>query len=174
MDNNWNQNHFKDEDLKKIVTHIHLCAYINSNNAGDEEYPPTNHWVVFCETSSTHSVRINMGPGYGSDGLRGKITISSKTYIYTNNAHHRLSLPVNGRTKIQDIIRVINKNGLQRYQFNPKCEGCRFWTYTLISYLEQEGIIESGGANQAWNAVCYYYFDPSGYEKREVAEGTFR
>ncbi|KAG6015663.1 hypothetical protein E4U43_004972 [Claviceps pusilla] len=109
MDSNWKKDHLKDEDLKKTVTQMHLCAYINPNNEGDEEYPPTNHWVVFLETSSTHSVRIDMGPGYGSDGLRGRITISSKSYTYTDKAIHKLSFPPNDKTKVQDIVRVINK-----------------------------------------------------------------
>ncbi|PYH98721.1 hypothetical protein BO71DRAFT_395094 [Aspergillus ellipticus CBS 707.79] len=31
-----------------------------------------------------------MAPGYGSDGLRGKIDISSKVYTFTNKLHQNL------------------------------------------------------------------------------------
>lgn len=75
---------------------------------------------------------------------------------------------------IEDIIRLINDNGLQKYTFTPEWEGCRFWIYTLISYLEEQGIIQPGSADTAWNAVSYYYINPEGYEVRDVRQGTFR
>ncbi|RTE68365.1 hypothetical protein BHE90_017257 [Fusarium euwallaceae] len=174
MDRNWDQDNFNEGDLGRTVKQIHICAYVNENNEGDGEDPPTNHWATFLEISPTHSVRMDMAPGYGSDGLRGKIEISSKRYRFTNKAIHGLSFNVIGKPKVGDIINLINSNGLQKYTFTPEWEGCRFWVYTLILHLEQQGIVEPESASRAWGAVSYYYINPSGYDVREVRQGTFR
>ncbi|KAF4495256.1 hypothetical protein FAGAP_8613 [Fusarium agapanthi] len=174
MDRNWDPDNLEDADLARTVKQIHICAYINENNEGDGEEPPTNHWATFLEISSSHSVRLDMAPGYGSDGLRGKIEISSKRYRLTNKAIHQLSFPIHGKPKVRDIIALINNHGLQKYQFTPEWEGCRYWIYSMISALEQQGIVESGSASQTWEAVSYYYVNPTGYQSREVRAGTFR
>ncbi|GAB1318413.1 hypothetical protein MFIFM68171_08623 [Madurella fahalii] len=86
FDGNWESDNLDVNDLGKRVVALHLVAYINENNEGDEEgLPPTNHWCCFLEVPEHKSVRLDMVPGYGSDGLRGKIEISSKVYAQTHN-----------------------------------------------------------------------------------------
>lgn len=46
MNSNYDTDHFKSTDLASLVKNIHIYAYINSENAGDEEtktaiLPPT-------------------------------------------------------------------------------------------------------------------------------------
>ncbi|KID96047.1 hypothetical protein MAJ_07958, partial [Metarhizium majus ARSEF 297] len=174
MDRNWDKDKFKSEDLDRTVKHIHICAYINEHNEGDQGDPPTNHWATFLEISKTHSVRMDMAPGYGSDGQRGKIEISSKRYRYTDKAIHMLSFDPIGGTTVKNIVDLIQSNGRQKYNFTPEWEGCRYWVYTIISDLEEAGILEPGSGMTAWSAVSYYFANPSGYEPREVRQGTFR
>jgi len=40
MNNNWDTDHFGLEDLTLPVTAIHICGYINEDNAGDEDGNP--------------------------------------------------------------------------------------------------------------------------------------
>lgn len=174
MDRNWDQTKFETGDLHNTVEQIHICAYINENNEGDQENPPTNHWATFLEVSKTHSVRIDMAPGYGSNGLRGKIDISSKRYMYTNQAIHMLSFNVRGGTTVKTIVDLIQLNGRQKYNFTPEWEGCRYWIFVLISDLEVAGIVETGSGATARSALSYYFANPSGQEPREVREGKFR
>ncbi|KAG6285170.1 hypothetical protein E4U46_006129 [Claviceps purpurea] len=176
MDHNWNQDDFKPEDLKETVESIHVCAHRNDENQGVGVLPPVNHWVVFLEISPTHSVCMDMALDYDAedDDCRGRIDISTRKYRFTRKSIHRLFFPTKGRPKVEHIINLINNNGLHRYTFATENEGCRFWVYTLISYLETEGVVESGSAGQTWADASYYYIDPSGRETRDVSKGKFR
>jgi hypothetical protein len=120
MDRDWDIDSFQSSDYTKRPISIHICAYRNASNAGDEEgNPPTNHWAAFLELEGGRSVRIDMSPGYGSDGRRGKIVLSSRNYAYTQNAIKALSFPIIGSTTVQTFINLINNNGRERYNFTP-------------------------------------------------------
>lgn len=112
MDRDWDINAFEPSDYTERPISIHLCAYRNASNVGDEEgNPPTNHWAAFLELEDGRSVRIDPSPGYGSDGQRGKIILSSRDYPYTQNAIKSLSFPIIGSTTVQTFINLINIMG---------------------------------------------------------------
>jgi hypothetical protein len=73
-------------DLEKFVEYVHLCAYPNEYNEGDDDgRPPTsNHWTIFLELNFARSLQIDIIPGDGDDGLRGFILFESKDYPVTN------------------------------------------------------------------------------------------
>lgn len=175
MDNNWDTDKLEAADLAKAVTTIHLVAYTNENNEGDEDgNPPTNHWCTFLETPDHKSVRLDMAPGYGSDGLRGKIEISSKKYNCTSNNITNVTIRTSLGLTVQKIVDLVSQKGHQKYQFTPEWEGCRYWNYILISDLENAGYIVQGHAKEAFEAMSYYWIHPSGKEAREIKKGTFR
>ncbi|KAJ4268899.1 hypothetical protein NW762_002970 [Fusarium torreyae] len=173
MDRYWDQDNFKSQDLKQAVQQVHICAYANKNNQSNGRAPPINEWAVFFETSATHSVRVKIVPGHGTKGLKGKIKISSEEFRYSPKIINGLSFAVSRAVKVEDIVRLMVNNGFQKYHFTPEGDGARYWIFALISLLEQKGILEPGSSPQAWNSVSYYYIDPSGYEAREVGQGTF-
>lgn len=175
MDRNWDQDHFNTRDLDKIVVRIHVCAYVNESNAGDEEgNQPTNHWAIFLELADQNSVRLDMAPGYGSDGLRGKIEVASKRYQMTMNAIYSLSFDVAPGVTVRTITDLISSHKRQKYTFTKEWEGCRFWIYTVMYDLEAAGIVAAGSAALVWQAVSCYWRYPGGCEQREVRQGTFR
>lgn len=172
---NYDLDNFYSEQLSSQVAAIHICGFRNVDNKGDEDgNSPTNHWAAFLELLDEHSVRLDMAPGYGSDGQRGKIELASKTYAYTQNAIKTVSYAMKKYVTVQNIKDVIDAKGRDKYTFTEELEGCRYWIYTLILDLEAEGIIEAGSAVVAWNAVSSYWRHPSGSEQREVKQGTFR
>ncbi|KAI1113632.1 hypothetical protein F5Y14DRAFT_206515 [Nemania sp. NC0429] len=181
MDQNWDTDKLNRSDLPSKVVSIHLVAYPNSNNEGDEKLllPPTNHWCLFLElidssSGDSSSVRFDMAPGYGSDGLRGKIEVSSKEYNCTSNRIHRITFQVIAPVSVAMIVELVQKNGRQKYQFSPEWEGCRFWNYTFLQDLEKAGIILEGSSEKAEEALSSYFRTPSGVEKREMRIGEFR
>jgi len=172
---NYDLDKFQSEQLSSQVTAVHICGYRNKDNEGDEDgNPPTNHWAAFLELLNKSSVRLDMAPGYGSDGRRGKIELATKTYTYTHNAIKTVSYAMKKYTTLQDIKDVIDAKGRDKYTFTEELEGCRYWMYTFILDLEAEGILEAGSAVVASNAVSSYWRHPSGSEQREVKQGTFR
>ena len=174
MNNNYDTDNFNTAELHSQIVDVHICGYLNEQNEGDEDgNPPTNHWAVFLQLSAGGSVRLDMAPGYGSDGLRGKIEIASKTYTYTNNAIKTLSFPVRVYTTVENITDLLSLNGRDKYMFTEEEEGCRFWVDTFISDLEGAGIIGTGSRQIALGGLSYYWRNPSGYESREVKQGTF-
>ncbi|KAI0868959.1 hypothetical protein GGS24DRAFT_480429 [Hypoxylon argillaceum] len=164
MDENWNQDGLNTEDLAATVGTIHLVAFPNPINAcRDGGIASTNHWCLFLGFLRVdRSVRIDIVPGNGSDGLLGSIAISSKDYAYTDNRAHKLSYQVNQQHLIVgDVIELLRRNGRQRYRFTPEREGCRYWTYVVIRDLERAEILSPGAAHQAWEAMSRYYHAPS-------------
>jgi hypothetical protein len=175
MDQNWDKDNFDNGDLSKPVIAIHACGYVNENNLGDEDgNPPTNHWAMFLELPGLQSVGLDMIPGYGSDGLRGKLEIASKKYQLTENAIRTISFPVAQGITVQRIVDVIATNKRQKYNFTEEMEGCRFWVYTIISDFEGAGIVDHGSGASALDAVSQYWRNPEGHEAREVKQGHFR
>lgn len=174
MNSNYDCDYLDSTDLQSRVKKIHICAYINPENAGDQDgNPPTNHWAAFLEVSRGGSVRLDMAPGYGSDGQRGKIEISSKPYVSTQNAIKTLTFHLKAPATVQTIVDTINSKGRDRYKFTEEWEGCRFWMYTFISDLEASGLVSSGSGKATWDAVSLYWRSPNGHEPREVKQGTF-
>lgn len=76
---------FNEDDLNRTALYFILSAYTNKDNAGDEfGRPPTNHWTIYLQTDETASVKLDITPGDGPDGLCGSIFVESKTYVVTN------------------------------------------------------------------------------------------
>src|SRR5271156_2697583 len=174
MNNNWDTDKFDPAHLAHQVIVIHLCGYINQKNEGDEEgNPPTNHWAAFLERSDAGSVGLDMMPGYGSDGLRRRIEISSNDCVTTSSAIKILSIPVNIHATVQTITDMINDKGRDRYTFTEEEEGCRYWIWNIVSDLEAAKIISTGSAETVWEAVSCYWRHPSGSEPRAVKQGKF-
>ena len=174
MNKNWDSEKFILAKSSEQIFAIHLSGYMNGKNEGDEEgRSPTNHWAAFLEHSKKHSVRLDMMPGYGSDGLKGMLEISSKPYVSTRNAIKIISFPTIGKPTVQNVIDVISRNGRDRYKFTEDYEGCRYWMYIFISDLEDAGIIDDGCGGTAWEALSKYWRSPSGSESRIIEKGVF-
>ncbi|EER39135.1 conserved hypothetical protein [Histoplasma capsulatum H143] len=98
--------------LEKKVSFIHICAYQNEGNKGDEDgRPPTNHWAAFLQANGRGSVRLDMIPGDGADGLTGMLVIESKTYGFTYNATQRVSFATLGQLTVQTITDLVSQLG---------------------------------------------------------------
>jgi len=117
---------FKSRDANSPVTSVSFCAYANEGNEGDEHgRPATNRWAVFLEISETKSVKLDMIPGDGSDGLTGMLVIESKSYLYTNKAIFTPSFPTRGEPTVDNLVSSLLENGMDRYKFTEAQEGCR-------------------------------------------------
>lgn len=86
LNSNWDTDYFEDAEthLGEVVDKVFICAHKNENNDGDDGQPPTNHWSTFLRINDEKSVELDMAPGYGTDGTRGKIVIAKK-----NNREHK-------------------------------------------------------------------------------------
>ncbi|KAK3936361.1 hypothetical protein QBC46DRAFT_218212, partial [Diplogelasinospora grovesii] len=128
---NWDAENLRTTHLESDVQQIHLCALRNELNGGDGGgEPPANHWVLCLQVYfPSSSVTVDMVPGYGSDGLRGKIELTSlDNEPYTGETLRMLSFVPD--VKIRDA-----------FDFSPEWEGCRFWMSTLINDLAEHGYI---------------------------------
>lgn len=175
LDSNWDCDKLEQGALAGSVRLIHLVAYRNESNKGDGEgMPATNHWCTFLELSDRTSVRLDMMPGYGNDGLQGKIEISSKKYSCTNSSIKVLTFTTTRGVTVQKIVDLISLKGRQKYQFTPEWEGCRYWNLILVQDLEAAGYIDGGSAEAAMPALSSYWVFPRGQEMRAIRKGTFR
>jgi hypothetical protein len=175
----WNSEHFGLSRFKSVhqssaVKSVILCAYTNIANIGDENgRPPTNHWAMFLKLSNTHSVKLDMIPGDGSDGLTGMLIIESKEYVHTNKAIHMIQFTTQGDPIVDRLVKRLIEKGRDRYKFTDDQEGCRYWNYMAIHEWETAGLLAHGTASSASASLSYYYAYPTGKDSNAMEEGTF-
>ncbi|KAK7955654.1 uncharacterized protein PG986_004876 [Apiospora aurea] len=90
LDGNWDLEASGDA-LRGVVEEVHICALRNEFNEGEDDQPPTNHWVVCLQTSPKSSIMLDMAPGYGEDGLRGKILVTALDRAFTDETLRHFS-----------------------------------------------------------------------------------
>jgi hypothetical protein len=165
---------FKESDLEQVVERIHLCGYMNEDNVGDDDgRPPTNHWAIFLQVDPKKSVKLDMIPGDGDDGLLGYIVLESKGYNMTNKGIRSLTFIPTCEFPVSDVLNLIMKNGRDKYIFTEEEEGCRFWICTLVRDLEEAGKLLKDSAATALSTLGSYWVFPSGSVPRKMEAGTF-
>ncbi|KAM0333377.1 hypothetical protein ACHAQA_002038 [Verticillium albo-atrum] len=176
FNNNWDPDGLELEHVGTAVQQIHLCALRNNLNEGDEAgEPPTNHWTLCLQLSPGSSVMLDMAPGYGSDGLRGKIEISSLgEHPYTDETLRLFSFDPARNIKVADVVRLIDDRGRDAFNFSPEWEGCRHWLSIIVADLEDVGYVPKGSSATATTALLQYWRNPEGSEPRVMRDGMFR
>ncbi|KAI1262612.1 hypothetical protein F5Y18DRAFT_438733 [Xylariaceae sp. FL1019] len=175
LDRNWDLDNFGPVSLQQNIQQIHLCALRNELNEGDEAgEAPTNHWVLSLEISSASSIMIDMVPGYGDDGLRGKIEVASLDERYTSETLQVFSFPITHATTVRSFMELVQSKGRQLFTFSPEWEGCRHWLSVVMADLDDAGWVSKGSAAIAREALLQYWINPSGSEPRIMREGVFR
>ncbi|KAI1121825.1 hypothetical protein F5Y10DRAFT_288017 [Nemania abortiva] len=174
MDDNWSTESLSGSDLSRAIIAIHLVAYPGRDVEDyDEPVRQTNHWCLFLEFENDTSVRLDICPGYGSDGLRGKVRLMSKPHTCTSNDIHKITFNVNSTASLKDLVSIAQAKGRQKYEFARGWEGCRHWNYVFIQDLERHNILPRGAASQAWDAMSCFYHSVRGVEIRSMKVGTF-
>jgi hypothetical protein len=177
MDNTWEHfgtSQFKDQDKACSVLTVHICGYKNTENKGDEDgRPPTNHFCAFLQTTARDSVKVDMIPGDGEDGLTGTILLESKSYTTTNQAIKTVSFPATSGPTVGGILDLIIKGRRDKYKFTEDEEGCRYWIYVFVTDLEAAGFIGKGSGATAHAALSQYWAYPSGSTPNAMRVGTF-
>lgn len=121
---NWDLDNFDTSSLPATVSTIHLCALRNDLNEGDEAGElPTNHWTMCLQLSPQSSVMLDMAPGYGSDGLRGKVETSSIGEPYTEETLRTFSFKPTKEITVGDVIRLVAERGRDAFSFSPSGRG---------------------------------------------------
>lgn len=124
-----------------------------------------------------------MAPGYGDDGLRGKIQVKSLDSPYTHETLRKLTFKPSEGLTIGQLLTHISSKGRQKFSFHPSWEGCRHWLAVVLMDWEELGAIEAGSAAMAKEALGRYWVNPEGSMPlpaevesypRELREGTFK
>ncbi|KAI1753962.1 hypothetical protein F4782DRAFT_528892 [Xylaria castorea] len=174
MDENWHQGGLDLRDLSREIITIYLVAYPSASREDDDEpFELSNHWCLFLEFENHQSVRLEVVPGYGSDGLRGKVRLTSKSHACTTNDICQMSFEVNCRVTLDDVVAIVQREGRQKYEFAPGWEGCRFWNSIFMQDLENYRIVPAGAANQAFGAMGWFYHSVRGGERKDIKLGLF-
>ena len=91
-------------DAEEAVANVYLCGYgIPYDNAPT----PNNHWSIFLETTPRKSVKVDIIPGGGPDGLVASILLESKKYDVTDRAVKSLAFSPKYPFPVKDIINLI-------------------------------------------------------------------
>ncbi|KAI0402293.1 hypothetical protein F4802DRAFT_576622 [Xylaria palmicola] len=174
MDDNWDIKSLTGADLSRAITAIHLIAYPSPSRKDDDEpFPQTNHWCFFLDFGDNTSVRLEVTPGRGGEGLRCQVRLTSKTHACTTNNLRKITYDMNPTVTLNTLVLVAQTNGRQKYEFARGWEGCRYWNYVFIQDLETCKILPQGAANQASEAMSWFYHTVHGAEKRPLKTGTF-
>ncbi|KAK0666728.1 hypothetical protein QBC41DRAFT_375134 [Cercophora samala] len=166
LGDNWDLSNLSLSSLTAPVTAIHLCCLRNDLNEGDENgEPPTNHWVLSLQTSHSpdSSIMLDMAPGYGTDGLRGKIEVTSlPEAAYTDETLHAFFYKPEIDVRVEDIARLINDKGRDAFNFSPEWEGSVSYQSPNTTHINMDeyipivpAIIVAPAVGVALWAICY-------------------
>ena len=117
---------------------------------------------------------LDMAPGYGTDGLRGNIELTSLDESYTNETLHAFTYEPTRSMTVVNLVELINEKDRDAFNFSPEWEGCRFWLFVVMRDLGDADWVERETANTAYEALPKYWRNPEGQEPRIMREGTFR
>lgn len=173
FDQNWHIAKLNPNDRTRSLQVIHLCAYLNEGNMGDDEGgTPTNHWVMLLEVEGRGTVVLDVLPGNGPDGQTGIISLESSDSAFTEPWIKTHSIPPRSGTTVETVIRLIQNKGRQRYTF-VRFEGCRYWHSTFAGDLAEEEIVTAEWVVGVRESLGYYWQDPEGKNERAIEVGTF-
>lgn len=177
--NNWDLDKFATDDLDATVQMIHLCALRNDLNEGDEAgEPPTSHWTMCLQHSPASCVMLDMAPGYGSDGRRGKVEttyVPQRRAVHRRDAaavlvqalspRHRRARPPHHQREGEGPVHLLPRMG--RVPGSGCLSSCGTWKRT--------GWSRQGRPPPPWKrCTAHYWINPEGSEPRVMREGTFR
>ncbi|KAG8894657.1 hypothetical protein FRC00_008623, partial [Tulasnella sp. 408] len=168
---NWGTMDFKLETLAAAISSVNFVAHANPDNQGEDGQPPTNHWTMFLVTVDASPVHIDVIPG--EEGSPGMVVVEHQEF-QTIASTHVVSVGVKDGTTIVDILRMIIQKGRDRYIFADIGEGCRYWMFTFLGDLRDEGITDSPEAVvEAKDALPNYWPFPVGTlpVRRDMAKG---
>ncbi|EJF64981.1 hypothetical protein DICSQDRAFT_144699 [Dichomitus squalens LYAD-421 SS1] len=174
-DGSWGTSRFQTPaaTLTLPVHKIHFAAHHNIHDDGSDNMPPTNHWSMFLETSSTSSVRVEVVPGCA--GSPGMVVLETKGYATTERASRTETAVSSPGMTVSNILSVIISKKRDRYIFHPVGEGCCFWLATLAVDLADAGVISSADAARIRNSLAMYwpFNNRLPAEQRPMSEGQF-
>lgn len=172
FDHNWHITKLDPNDLTQPLQLIHICAYLNEGNVGDDDGgTPTNHWVMLLEVEGKRAVVLDVLPGSGPDGQTGIVSLESSGSALTEPWIKTHSISPRSGTTVENIIRLIQIKGRQRYTF-VRFEGCRYWHSIFAGDLEAEGIVPPEWVVGVRESLGYYWQDPEGENEWAIEVGA--
>jgi hypothetical protein len=170
--------------LSRPVLAIHLVATPNRENRHVlPDLTPTNHWMVFLEVAAAASASVAVNMRYEPrTHPRGALALQSKRYACTDRLVKRVTVRPVGvggggpLLLVRDVVELIGRNGLDRYDFDGVGEGCRYWNLVFLECLLRGGHVDQEGVDVARLALHYYWDYPGGHpskEPRPIRPGRF-
>lgn len=112
----------------------------------------TNGWVLHFTQDDNRSIRLAPSPS----GL-GAAPISIVFSEFDNDIPFDLvktyDLPVKDDLKLDTILDVLENGHFKQYMFDASGHGCRYWIWSLLGFLKENGII-TGGLRVDGARVC--------------------
>ncbi|KAF9485764.1 hypothetical protein BDN70DRAFT_927133 [Pholiota conissans] len=183
---NWFAPDLSRDILRTPVTHIHFVGLADEEievpnplkpskpaALAEEVLEPTNHWVLFLQTTADEFIRVEALPSDEIDETC-YIWIDTKDSLSKNPHVRALSFPIVDKT-VGWILNNIIERRRDCYIFHPVGEGCRFWVSNIAEDLSDAGVILSANA-EVKNIVAFYYDSASPDcvpKPREINEGRF-
>ncbi|KAI1157615.1 hypothetical protein F5B18DRAFT_152961 [Nemania serpens] len=159
LNNDWDLDKFDPAAASARVRLFHLCALRNKLNEGDAA--PTNQWALSLETSLHSCITFNLVPSHSSDGLRGKVEVTSLNERYARKTLRVFSFEPIGEVQVERVMELMQR---KNFTFSHEREGGRHWLSEIMGDLEAASCIPQGGAMVAREALSKYWEDPEGPE----------
>ena len=124
---------------------VTLAAYAPTNmpdtKTQDEKTPQTNEWVAYLPVTSSDAIRIEAIP-YGYKEKKAFILLQREFELMDPTVIKTVHISTNRKPTISSLVRLIQDNGYDKYQFLDNGIGCRWWMYSFITLLHDNGIFD--------------------------------
>ncbi|KAI9046796.1 hypothetical protein LZ554_008878 [Drepanopeziza brunnea f. sp. 'monogermtubi'] len=151
-----------------IVRHIRVVAHL-SQDLGDGI--SENHWSTYLLLGGGASVRMNMTAEYGNP--IGTLSVRVQSYHLTASALQYWDYAMVDGVTVKMVRDMIKSYGRDQYEFSGGGSGCRYWCYTILGDLQQQGYVPSGSYEHLWEQLQYQYSRSGQAREINWVQGTF-
>ncbi len=125
--------------LQKPITHG-LFANVSKPTKREVQGDEVNHWRLFFAIGADESISLDMVK-QSPDDLEGTVGVLGRTYAVSNIGVLSIPMiPATGLT-MATVLDLLESNGMLRYRYAPTGEGCRYWIWSVVRLLKQNGLL---------------------------------
>lgn len=112
-----------------------------------------NHWRLFFvlqpkQQEAGRSVILDMVKTDGND-TTGLLGVTTRPFNVTNSRVHEVGMvPMTADKTVRGVLEMLNREGMMRYRYTNHGEGCRFWIWTVVQFLQNEDYLQEGSSQR--------------------------
>ncbi|GAB7352159.1 hypothetical protein MBLNU459_g2644t1 [Dothideomycetes sp. NU459] len=132
------------------VQHIYLaalapepaCATGRSRKPTSSAAALSNRWVLHFSQTNRTSIRLDPKPS-GKGAAQISIAFTELDDGIPADIVKTYDLPILTGMTLATVLEILDKGRFDRYRFDASGHGCRYWIWSMVGFLKENGFVAS-------------------------------